>query len=189
MAVGDINGDGLDDIFVGHGWDTNQGQQGYALIQQTDGSFIVDKSSFYSEIVNYNSDMLLDVALVDVNNDGYDDIIGGYDGDVTSPIFLNDNGTFNKDNIITLPNSYYGAGNQMHMKTMPADFDKDGDIDLAILWTTANPVYAGNYIQINLNDGQGSYTDVTNLIPENAFQDANGSKLGWVEPWLSLIHI
>ena len=183
MAVGDINGDGLDDIFVGHGWDTNQGQQGYALIQQTDGSFIVDKSSFYSEIVNYNSDMLLDVALVDVNNDGYDDIIGGYDGDVTSPIFLNDNGTFNKDNIITLPNSYYGAGNQMHMKTMPADFDKDGDIDLAILWTTANPVYAGNYIQINLNDGQGSYTDVTNLIPENAFQDANGSKLGWVEPW------
>ena len=98
--------------------------------------------------------MLLDVALVDVNNDGYDDIIGGYDGDVTSPIFLNDNGTFNKDNIITLPNSYYGAGNQMHMKTMPADFDKDGDIDLAILWTTANPVYAGNYIQINLNDGK-----------------------------------
>ena len=183
MAVGDINGDGLDDIFVGHGWDTNQGQQGYALIQQTDGSFAVDKSSFYSEIVNYNSHMLLDVALVDVNNDGYDDIIGGYDGDVTSPIFLNDNGTFSKNNIITLPDSYYGAGNQMHMKTMPADFDQDGDIDLAILWTTANPVYAGNYIQINLNDGQGNYTDVTNLIPGNAFQDAYQPKLTWVEPW------
>ena len=183
MAVGDINGDGLDDIFVGHGWDTNQGQQGYALIQQTDGSFAVDKSSFYSEIVNYNSHMLLDVALVDVNNDGYDDIIGGYDGDVTSPIFLNDNGTFSKNNIITLPDSYYGSGNQMHMKTMPADFDQDGDIDLAILWTTANPVYAGNYIQINLNDGQGNYTDVTNLIPGNAFQDAYQPKLTWVEPW------
>ena len=127
--------------------------------------------------------MLLDVALVDVNNDGYDDIIGGYDGDVTSPIFLNDNGTFSKNNIITLPDSYYGAGNQMHMKTMPADFDQDGDIDLAILWTTANPVYAGNYIQINLNDGQGNYTDVTNLIPGNAFQDAYQPKLTWVEPW------
>ena len=178
MAVGDINGDGLDDIFLGHGWDTDQGQQGYALIQQTDGSFIADKSSFYSEIVNY--DQLLDVALVDVNNDGYDDIIGGYGKGVASPIFLNDNGTFSKNNIITLPASYYGEGNQMHMKTMPADFDKDGDIDLAILWATASPAYDGNYIQINLNDGEGNYTDVTNLIPENAFQDASG---GWVEPW------
>jgi len=178
MAVGDINGDGLDDIFLGHGWDTDQGQQGYALIQQTDGSFVADKSSFYSEIVNY--DQLLDVALVDVNNDGYDDIIGGYGKGVASPIFLNDNGTFSKNNIITLPTSYYGEGNQMHMKTMPADFDKDGDIDLAILWATAYPAYDGNYIQINLNDGEGNYTDVTNLIPENAFQDASG---GWVEPW------
>ncbi|MDA9904377.1 FG-GAP-like repeat-containing protein [Hyphomicrobiales bacterium] len=183
MTVGDINGDGLDDVFVGHGYDTNQGQQGYALIQKTDGNFVIDKSSFYSEILNYNNEMLLDVALVDVNNDGYDDIIGGYNGDVTSPIFINDNGTFSKNNIIKLPDSYYGLGNQMHMKTMAADFDKDGDIDLAILWTTANPVYAGNYIQINLNDGQGNYTDVTNLIPEKAFQDAGGNKLGWVEPW------
>ena len=181
MTVGDINGDGLDDVFVGHGYDTSQGQQGYALIQKTDGNFVIDKSSFYSEILNYNNEMLLDVALVDVNNDGYDDIIGGYNGDVTSPIFINDNGTFSKNNIIKLPDSYYGLGNQMHMKTMAADFDKDGDIDLAILWTKANPVYAGNYIQINLNDGQGNYTDVTNLIPEKAFQDAD--KLGWVEPW------
>ena len=30
MAVGDINGDGLDDIFVGHGWE-------YLSIQQEDG--------------------------------------------------------------------------------------------------------------------------------------------------------
>ena len=63
---------------------------------------------------------------------------------------------------------------------MDADFDKDGDIDLAILWSSAYPAYDGNYIQINLNDGEGNYTDVTNLIPENARQDASG---GWVEPW------
>ena len=71
----------------------------------------------------------------------------------------------------------------MHMKTMPSDFDHDGDIDLAILWSPYEPFYGGNYIQINLNDGNGDYTDVTDLIPDNAYIDANLGKLGWTEPW------
>ena len=45
----------------------------------------------------------------------------------------------------------------MHMKTMPADFDSDGDIDLAILWAPYKPFYGGNYIQILSNDGNGNY--------------------------------
>ena len=71
----------------------------------------------------------------------------------------------------------------MHMKTMPADFDSDGDIDLAILWSPYKPFYGGNYIQIVLNDGNGNYTDVTNLIPKDAYKDAVVGKLNWVEPW------
>ena len=31
--------------------------------------------------------------------------------------------------------------NQMHMKTLPADFDHDGDIDIAILWRLMSPYY------------------------------------------------
>jgi len=71
----------------------------------------------------------------------------------------------------------------MHLLTFPADFDHDGDIDIGILWTRYEPYYAGYYIQFNLNDGNGNFTDVTNFIPANATRDAYQGRLTWVEPW------
>ena len=82
-----------------------------------------------------------------------------------------------------MPDSIYGVDNQMHLLTFPADFDHDGDIDIGILWTRYEPYYAGYYIQFNLNDGAGNYTDVTNFIPNNFDQDAYQGRLTWVEPW------
>ena len=187
MAVGDINGDGLDDIFIGH-----SNEEGpYELIQQNDGTFLYSLQPLYAKLLNWpltneitGFNVLLDAALVDINNDGFDDLIAGFgSGSVSSLIFINDNGQFSEDSKIALPDSVYGTDNQYHMKTMPSDFDHDGDIDLAIHWARAEPYYGGNYIQILLNDGQGNFTDVTNLIPSNSLQDAYGSRLEWSERW------
>ena len=51
------------------------------------------------------------------------------------------------------------------MKTMTADFDHDGDEDIAIQWSRNEPYYGGHYIQILLNDGKGNLTDTTDTIP------------------------
>ena len=197
FAVGDINGDGLDDLFFPNYQNKNaipgEEQGSYELLQSNDGKFSINRQDLYKklpawELTNSSAgegqNLLLDAALVDVNSDGFDDLIVGFGhGSSSSLIFINDEGKFNENNRISLPESFYGIDNQMHMKTMPADFDSDGDIDLAILWAPYKPFYGGNYIQILSNDGNGNYTDTTNLILKDAYKDADTGKLDWVEPW------
>ena len=194
MATGDINGDGFEDIIMG-----NEGES-YELLQQKDGTFIFNTQSLYktlddwpftnqSNYTNGAKNHLLDIHLIDINNDGYDDLLAGFGGGSAAPgsastlIFINDKGKFTEDNYVKMPDSIYGVDVQMHLLTFPADFDHDGDIDIAIQYTRPSPYYGGYYIQINLNDGEGNFTDVTNLIPENADQDAYQPRLTWVEPW------
>jgi len=197
FAVGDINGDGLDDLFFPNYQSKYAipGEQkgSYELVQSSEGKFSINRQDLYTKLQKWpltntnageGSNLLLDATLADVNSDGFDDLIIGFGhGSTASLIFINDKGEFSENNRISLPESFYGIDNQMHMKTMPADFDSDGDIDLAILWSPYEPFYGGNYIQIILNDGNGNYTDVTNLIPNDAYKDADTGKLDWVEPW------
>jgi len=127
----------------------------------------------------------LDSALVDINNDGFNDLIAGFGhGDNSvSKIYINNEGEFSENIFINLPNSKYGSGNQLHMKTMPYDFDNDGDIDLAVQWSRNEPYYGGQYIQILMNDGEGNLTDNTDKIIGGAYEDAYMSRLQWSEPW------
>ena len=185
MAVGDINGDGLSDIFVGD-W----GNKPFALMQTTDGSFTITQNDFYSFLADLPSgkpntyNLLIDLGLVDINNDGFDDIVAGYGhGDTLSKIFINNEGDFNKNAFIDIPVSVYGSDNQLHMKTMASDFDHDGDADLAIQWSRNEPYYGGHYIQILINDGDGNMTDTTNSIPSRSLEDAYLQRLQWSEPW------
>ena len=188
MDVGDINGDGLDDIFVGHGYANGASDGAYSLIQQDDGKFIIEKDDFYKKVVNWSTpgdnsnNLLLDAALVDVNNDGFDDLIAGFgNGNSGSLIFINSNGKFDEDNYIIIPESIYGEKNQQHLKTLPNDFDNDGDIDLAIQYSRLDPFYGGTYIQILINDGQGNFSDTTSTIVGNPTKDSY--KEGWVPHW------
>ena len=190
MAVGDLNGDGLQDALVGD-WNA---QGAYALLQGKDGRFTLERQALFTAItnqwpmVNPNAgekfNILVDLAIVDVNGDGYGDIVAGWGhGSTPSYVFLNRQGKFSVDDKIALPLSIYGIDNQQHMKTLVADFDRDGDLDMAVLRLRFDPYYGGQYLQLLNNDGKGNFTDITAAAIDKPFQDAYGARLEWSDHW------
>lgn len=191
MAVGDLNGDGVDDVLVGD-WSSPNGI--YALLQQPDGKFVISYQDAFKTILSNwpmlnpsagaGRNLLLDLHLVDVNGDGCDDLIAGWGhGSTRSFVFVNDKGNFSTDNKIALPESIYGVDNQLHLHTFHFDFNLDGSMDLAILWSRYEPFYGGNYIQLLQNDGKGNFVDVTKSRIDKPIQDAFGSLLQWTDFW------
>jgi hypothetical protein len=192
LATGDINGNGTDDVIVGNWGVENM----FALLQNKESEFSFDETNheFYRTVSNMRSmfspdsygryNMLLDLHLNDFNNDGFDDLIVGWGhGSLSSSIYFNDGGKFSTENVKHLPSPIYGKDNQLHLKTLSADFDRDGDQDLVVLYSRYEPFYGGNYLQYLENDGSGNFTDKTPTAFTDPYKDAFDGKLEWTNYW------
>lgn len=190
MAVGDVNGDGLDDILIGN-WNAFGG--GYPplfLLQQADGRFSARVDPFLARLLsvpmtnpqsagNEGFNLLLDLHLADLNGDKFADLIAGFGhGSTPSLLFINKNGQFNFDERQALPASTYGIDTNLHLETRSADFDNDGDLDLLIQHTRYVPYYGGNYLQLLRNDN-GSFTDITATALSQVESEIKGERLSW----------
>lgn len=154
MAKGDLNGDGLEDIFIG----STQGQPGILYLQQIDGQF--SPTVFNGDEYCTTSDVLL----FDANGDGHKDIYcvsGGYndyeinDARLQDRLFINDGKANFK--LSVLPEMRVSKS-----CVAAADIDKDGDMDLFV----GGRVIPGQYPDIPqsfllINDGTGRFTDST----------------------------
>jgi len=162
VVKGDVNGDGLEDIYIGG----SKGQSGAIVLQQADGSWLgTEQTSIESDIMCTDTDALF----LDVDKDGDLDLYvvsGGYaylpdDLLLQDRLYLNDGkGHFTKkeDNLI--------IGDLNSDACVAAlDFDHDGDVDLFIGGRGVPGAYPlAVTSRLLQNDGKGFFTDVTKTI-------------------------
>jgi len=161
MAVADVNGDGLDDIFIGGA----KNQPGKLLIQQRDGRFVSSSDKeFEKDAISED----LGAVFFDANGDGRPDLYvvsGGNEFGEGAPalqdrLYLNDGGgKFHK------ADGYLPDEANSGSRVAAADFDGDGHIDLFVGGRVVPWHYGIDPPSMLLrNDGKGHFTDVTDKV-------------------------
>jgi enediyne biosynthesis protein E4 len=158
LAVGDMNADGLEDVFVG----SSKGEKSAVFLQQANGLFnrsvqpYLDNDSTFEDV---------DASWTDVNKDGLIDLVVASGGNeyygksefLLPRVYLNDG----KNGLIRKADAF----SDIYMTVsciVPADINGDGAVDLfvggrAMPWEYGSvpPSY------LLMNDGSGKFVDAT----------------------------
>src|SRR6266550_1917628 len=158
LAVGDVDGDGRDDIYVGGAkW-----QPGQLFIQRRDGTFRASPQGAF-QVDSLSEDV--DAVFFDANGDGHPDLYvvsGGNefekdDAALQDRLYVNDGrGHFRRDSLALPRLSESGSC------VVPGDWNGDGHLDLFVGRRVVSRPYGLTPRSYLLeNDGTGHFRDVT----------------------------
>ncbi|HVV85893.1 MAG TPA: FG-GAP-like repeat-containing protein [Kofleriaceae bacterium] len=203
VSAGDLDGDGDFDLVV------MSGTRRRAIALINNGAGVFSERPFFTipdGLWTYQTGGETSVglsgsdntALGDVDGDGDLDLVTGAFGpigghpNVFYPLFINDGaGNFTEQGATRFHVGAF-AGHLYATDIKLADFDGDGDLDLAAYAQTGFADLQENHLQLFVNDGTGNFTFTRDLAPAvmpptggiNAFDAADYSGDGAVDLWI-----
>ncbi|GAB5472828.1 MAG: VCBS repeat-containing protein [Maribacter sp.] len=171
VALGDINNDGLTDVFLTGNMTPNK-------LYLNKGNMTFDDISKEAEI-DGDSRWYTGVTMVDINTDGWLDIyvsVSGLSGNTQNQLFVNDGPSDSGQVSFTEMAAQYGIADKSNsIQATFFDSDNDGDLDLYVCnypvipltmpnsyyyekMQLRNPIESGHLFR---NEGNGKFTDIT----------------------------
>jgi hypothetical protein len=150
VAAGDINNDGLSDLFFSG--------------NMVSSRLFLNKGNLQFEDISESSDILnkswgTGAVMADVNQDGWQDVylcVSGNAAQKTNLLFIN-----NRDNTFTESAVSYGIADvRQAMHASFFDYDRDGDLDLFIITNPASYENRVNNIQPRKINGESISSDI-----------------------------
>ncbi len=178
LATGDINGDGMDDVFVGGA----KGQAGQLFLRQADGKFSLKTVAAF---VQHREHEDVDAAFFDSDKDGDLDLVvvsGGQEEldkkELLHPrLYVNDG----KGNFSHQPAKLPAIS--LHASCVkPSDYDGDGDQDLFIGAVVIPMLYGMSPVSYLLeNDGTGNFLVNSGWLGGSTFDNPSRNRPGMVK--------
>jgi enediyne biosynthesis protein E4 len=161
LAVGDVNGNGLDDLFLGGA----KGQSGALFFQQEDGRFVPVQQHLFDEDAGSED---VDAIFFDATGNGMSDLyvvsgggeLTGNDTALSDRFYINNGEGFFEKSANHLPDLFVNGS-----VVRPADINGNGHTDLFVAGRSI-PFRYGLTPQhtILMNDGNGYFRDATEEI-------------------------
>ncbi len=182
LATGDVNGDGLDDFYIGGGG----GSRAALYIQNENGTYTLSQTSLWRADANTED---IGALFFDADNDKDLDLYvscGGNEYKAGMPklqdkLYLNDGkGSFTKADLV-LPDM---TGSNSRITA--ADYDQDGDLDLFVggrVLPQLYPTPAKSYLLKNeiVETGKLAYSDVTAAIAPDLIEAGLVTDAVWMD--------